>query len=187
MYVRWLLAVTLLCNPASASAAALDPLLEAAGLVVADMPGAATDFELSDHQGNAFRLHDQRGKVVFVNFWATWCPPCIHEMPMMEQLYQSLRQRPFAIWAVNMQESREDVASFMENKRFHFPALLDHEGSVTALYQVQGLPTTYLIDCAGHVIGHVVGMVQWTNDATRKLVATLLNSNACDKPSITTQ
>ena len=144
MYVRMLLGFVLLSigfmSPVASATGLVKPLLQAAGLAPAPTPTAAADFELPDHRGNVLHLGAQRGKVVFINFWATWCPPCIHEMPMMEQLYQSLRQQSFAIWAVNMQESQEDVGRFMASKRFHFPALVDVEGAIASRYLVRGLP-----------------------------------------------
>ncbi len=189
MYVRMLLGFVLLSigfmSPVASATGLVKPLLQAAGLAPAPTPTAAADFELPDHRGNVLRLGDQRGKVVFINFWATWCPPCIHEMPMMEQLYQSLRQQSFAIWAVNMQESQEDVGRFMASKRFHFPALVDVEGAIASRYMVRGLPTTYLIDCSGNLIGHVVGVLQWTSAATRTLVTALLEAPACEQSATT--
>ncbi len=189
MYVRMLLGFVLLSigftSPVASATGLVKPLLQAAGLAPVATPTAAADFELPDHRGNVLRLGDQRGKVVFINFWATWCPPCIHEMPMMEQLYQSLRQQSFAIWAVNMQESQEDVGRFMASKRFHFPALVDVEGAIASRYMVRGLPTTYLIDCSGNLIGHVVGVLQWTSAATRTLVTALLEAPACEQSATT--
>ena len=189
MYVRMLLGFVLLSigfmSPVASATGLVKPLLQAAGLAPAPTPTAAADFELPDHRGNVLHLGDQRGKVVFINFWATWCPPCIHEMPMMEQLYQSLRQQSFAIWAVNMQESQEDVGRFMASKRFHFPALVDVEGAIASRYLVRGLPTTYLIDCSGNLIGHVVGVLQWTSAATRTLVTALLEAPACEQSATT--
>ena len=78
------------------------------------------------------RLHDQRGKVVLLNFWATWCPPCVHEMPLLDQLYQTLRQRPFVLWAVAMQEGRDKVAPFIDQHPFQFTVLPDSDGAVSA-------------------------------------------------------
>lgn len=180
-----LLGCTLMCMLAPAHATTLDSLLQAVGLTAADPETVAADFALPDAQGKIVRLHELHGQVVFVNFWATWCLPCIHEMPMMEQLYQAFKQQPMTIVAVNLQQSREDVARFMESKHFHFPALLDHEGTVTARYQVRGLPTTHLINCAGHVIGHTIGVLQWAHAAMPTLVSTLLKDAACTQPTTT--
>jgi peroxiredoxin len=156
-----------------------DALLQAAGLSAVEPSGTAPDFELSDHHGNKVRLHDLRGKVVLLNFWATWCPPCIHEMPMMQQLLNSRQQQPFALFALNLQESQEDVAQFMTQKDFQFPALLDSEGRAAASYKVRGLPASYLIDCSGNLLGSVTGVWQWTSEATQTLLDTLLKDKAC--------
>jgi peroxiredoxin len=180
-----LLGCVLMLRLAPANATTLDALLQAIGLTAANPETVATDFALPNAQGQIVRLHELRGQVVFVNFWATWCLPCIHEMPMMEQLYQTFKQQPMTIVAVNLQQSREDVARFMESKQLHFPALLDHEGTVTERYQVSGLPTTHLIDCAGNVIGHTIGVLQWAHAAMPTLVSTLLKDAACTQPTTT--
>ena len=83
-------------------AAPMASLVQAAGLRAVDEPQPAADFQLSDLDGQLLRLQDQRGKVVLLNFWATWCHPCLQEMPLMDQLYQTLQQRPFVMWAVAM-------------------------------------------------------------------------------------
>jgi peroxiredoxin len=153
--------------------------LQAAGLKAVEPSGTAPDFELSDHHGKKVRLHDLRGKVVFLNFWATWCPPCIHEMPMMQQLLDSRKQQAFALLALNLQESQEDVAQFMKKKGLQFPALLDSEGRTAASYKVRGLPASYLIDCSGNLLGAVTGILQWTSEATQTLLDTLLKDKAC--------
>ena len=156
-------------------------LLKAAGLSAVSVP--APDFELKTHQGKPFLMKDQKGKVVFVNFWATWCPPCIHEMPVMETLYLELKDRPFTILALNMQEAEEDVARFMAKKGFKFPVLLDTEGEVAGSYKVRGLPSTYLIDCAGQLVGSVTGVLQWTHDATYALLEKMMSDKACQASS----
>ena len=182
MFFIMFFALTLVFNSYTASAASIEPLLRAAGVSAMPTPTPAADFQLPDVAGGMHRLHEQRGKVVFLNFWATWCPPCVHEMPMMEQLRQTLSQQPFVVWAVNMQERQAQVARFMSENRLYFPALLDADGAVSARYRVRGLPTTYLIDCTGNVAGWVVGPREWTNDATRTLLAALLNDATCRRP-----
>jgi peroxiredoxin len=174
-----LLGVVLMFRLTPANATTLDALLQTIGLTAATPETLAADFTLPAAQGQRVRLHELRGRVVFVNFWATWCLPCIHEMPMMEQLYQTFKQQPMTIVAVNLQQSREDVVRFMESKQFHFPALLDQEGTVTERYQVKGLPTTHLIDCAGKVIGYTIGVLQWTHADMPRLLSTLFKDAAC--------
>jgi peroxiredoxin len=154
-------------------------LLQAAGLSPVTESGAAADFQLPDITGSKLRLYDQRGKVVFLNFWATWCPPCRHEMPQMEQLFQAFRQRSFVMWAVAMLEDRKQVAPFIKEQRLHFPALLDTQGEVGAQYAVMSLPTTYLIDCIGNIVGKAVGPRQWGTKAMHTLLATLLDDTHC--------
>jgi peroxiredoxin len=154
-------------------------LMQAAGLQAVDEPQPAADFQLPDLHGQQLRLHDQRGKVVLLNFWATWCPPCVHEMPLMDQLYQTLRQRPFVMWAVAMQEDRAKVAPFIDKHRFQFTVLPDGAGAVSTLYKLRGLPTTYLIDCRGNTVGWAVGPREWTSDPVRALLAALLDDPSC--------
>jgi thiol-disulfide isomerase/thioredoxin len=117
--------------------------------------------------------------VVLLNFWATWCHPCLQEMPLMDQLYQSLRQRPFVMWAVAMKEDRDQVAPFMDKHHFQFTALLDRDGAVSARYKLRGLPTTYLIDCHGNTVGWGGGPQEWTSEAIRTLLAALLSDPSC--------
>ncbi len=178
-----LVGFALVLNSSPANAASLDSLLRAAGLSAVSKPAHAADFQLPDATGRMHRLREQRGKVVFLNFWATWCPPCVHEMPMMEQLYQRLRQQPLVMWAVNLQESQEQVVHFMTANSLHFPALLDPDGAVSSLYKVRGLPMTYLINCAGNMVGWAAGPREWTNDATRTLLGALLNDSKCRRSS----
>jgi hypothetical protein len=98
---------------------------------------------------------------------------------MMEQLYQAFRAQPFVLWAVNLLESREDAARFMQEQQLHFPALLDLDGALSYRYNVRGLPMTFLIDCAGMLVGQAVGPRQWDNEATRALIAVLLDDKNC--------
>jgi len=160
-------------------AAPLASLMQAAGLRALDEPQPAADFQLPGLHGQSLRLQDQRGKVVLLNFWATWCPPCVHEMPLMDQLYQTLRQRPFVLWAVAMQEDRDKVAPFIDKHRFQFTILLDRDGAVSTRYKLRGLPTTYLIDCRGNTVGWSVGPQEWTRDAVRLLLTALLSDPDC--------
>jgi len=157
----------------------LAPLIQGAGLRAVDEPQPAADFQLSGLDGQLLRLQDQRGKVVLLNFCATWCSPCLQEMPLMDQLYQALRQRPFVMWAVAMKEDREKVAPFMDKHHFQFTALLDRDGAVSTRYKLRGLPTTYLIDCHGNTVGWIGGPQEWTSEAVRTLLTALLSDPSC--------
>jgi peroxiredoxin len=160
-------------------AAPLASLVQAAGLRAVDKPQPAADFQLPDLDEQLLRLQDQRGKVVLLNFWATWCPPCLQEMPLLEQLSQALRERPLVIWAVAMKEDRDQVAPFMAKHQFQFTALLDLDGAVSSRYKLRGLPTTYLIDCRGNAVGWRLGPQEWTSDAVRTLLTALLDDPDC--------
>ena len=161
------------------SATPIASLVQAAGLRTVDKPLPAADFQLSDLDGQLLHLQDQRGKVVLLNFWATWCHPCLQEMPLMDQLYQTLRQRPFVMWAVAMKEDRDKVAPFMDKHHFQFTTLLDRDGAVSTRYKLRGLPTTYLIDCHGNTVGWVAGPQEWTSEAILTLLTALLSDPSC--------
>ncbi|MGQ4808260.1 Thiol-disulfide oxidoreductase ResA [Candidatus Entotheonellaceae bacterium PAL068K] len=154
-------------------------LLQAAGLNPFQEPRSAVDFQLTDHTGQTLRLQDQRGKVVFLNFWATWCAPCRYEMPEMDKLFQSLRQQSFVMWAVAMQEPQEQVALFFQEQALHFTALLDLDGAVSSRYEIKGLPTTYLIDCSGALVGRAVGPRSWNIESVHTLLVTMLQDAHC--------
>jgi thiol-disulfide isomerase/thioredoxin len=122
---------------------------------------SAPNFTLWDVNGNRISLSGQRGKWVFLNFWATWCGPCRAEMPSMERLHRQLAG--LAVLAVNKQEDKQRVAKFMINHRLSFPSLLDSDGKVASSYRVWGLPTSFLIDDTGRVFGMRSGALDWAS------------------------
>lgn len=124
-----------------------------------DPPRSAPDFSLPDMDGELHVLSDYRGKVVLVNFWATWCPPCRREMPALERLYQALGDEPFAVLAVNQWEDPDHVFAYMGELNVFpsFPILFDPESTVSAEFGVKGLPTSFLLDKQGRVAFRAVG------------------------------
>ncbi|MEE8074244.1 MAG: TlpA disulfide reductase family protein [Candidatus Binatia bacterium] len=138
----------------------------------------APDFTLKDIKGNQVALKDFKGRIVFLNFWATWCPPCRVEMPSMERLYQQLRGKGLVMLAVDMQESENLVKAFINDFKLSFPALLDRDGDISFLYGVRGLPTTYIIDHEGQIIGKAVGPRDWASQDALKLFQSLLKKTA---------
>jgi peroxiredoxin len=138
----------------------------------------APDFVLKDLDGNSIRLRDLRGKLVLLNFWATWCPSCRFEMPSMEALHKEFGGRELVVLAVNFQESAEDGRSFYQEHDLSLPALLDPGAKVFALYQAWSLPTTFIINKQGHVLGKVVGYRDWDSDQSKALFTELLKGAA---------
>ena len=135
----------------------------------------APDFALPDVEGNIWRLSDFRGKVVLLNFWATWCPPCRAEMPSMETLYQAYKDQGFEILAVSSDvQGAAIVQPFMQEYRLSFPALLDTTGRVNGMYGVRSIPTSYLVDRQGQVVSQEIGARNWANAEARVLIASLL-------------
>ena len=138
----------------------------------ADLP--AVDFSLKDLSGQDQNLGSYAGKVIFLNFWATWCGPCRAEIPSMEELYLELGNEGFVIIAVNSQEAGEQVAGFVENIGMSFPVLLDTDGRVGAAYSVRAIPTTYIVDPRGYILGRMVGTRDWFTSEIISLVRDLL-------------
>ncbi len=134
-------------------------------------------FTLFDIDGNEVSLESYRGKVVMLNFWATWCAPCVEELPTMRALKESLSDKPFEILAVNMGETKEAIKQFIEKIgiEFNFPLLLDPTTSVATDYSVSGLPATLLIDKQGQFSFGGVGPRDWNDDDARNQILPLLN------------
>ena len=119
----------------------------------------APELKLEDSDGKARDLSELRGKVVLVNFWATWCPPCRREMPSMQRLYQSLPHERFEILAVNVGEDDGTVFAFTGTLEPSpaFPLLLDRDGKAMRKWPVKGMPTSFVVDKTGRVALRAVG------------------------------
>jgi thiol-disulfide isomerase/thioredoxin len=136
-------------------------LLQEIGMQVPKEPLAATDFTLESLDGKTSSLSDFKGKLVFLNFWATWCPPCRGEMPAMQALYEKLKAKGLVILAVDLAEEVAVVRDYVKQNKLTFPVLLDKAGEVGGIYGAESIPTTYLIDRAGNVLGRGIG-ARWT-------------------------
>jgi len=128
------------------------------------------DFTIPMLDGTMVNLSQLKGKVVFLNFWATWCGPCRSEMPSMEAVYQKLKDKGLEILAVNLGDSRDDVSAFMNNYKLNFPVGLDGKKLTGTYYHIQAIPTTYIIDRRGLIIARLVGSINWN---TPKVIAAL--------------
>ena len=136
----------------------------------------APDFVLNDLDGRTHRLADYRGRVVFLNVWATWCPPCRMEMPSMERLYRRLRGEDFIMLAINEDEAgAEAVREFVSETGISFPVLLDPQGKVPERYGVTGYPETFVIDRDGRVVQHTIGPENWGSEHVHRYFVDLLD------------
>lgn len=135
----------------------------------------APDFALKDINGRTYRLADLRGKIVFLNLWATWCPPCRMEMPSMERLHRRLQGTDFIMLAVSEDEDGSTaVRPFVDQMGLTFPVLLDQDGVLPARYGVTGYPETFVIDRGGRVIQHTIGPENWESEPAYRYFLKLL-------------
>ncbi len=137
---------------------------------------AAPNFTLTNMQGQQVSLADLKGKVVIVNFWATWCPPCREEMPSMEMLYRKYKDQGLEILAVNAEkDGARLVRKFLQKTPYSFPILLDEGADVQNLYKVFRFPETFIVDRKGNIVEQVTGAIDWTSGPALKLIKSLLN------------
>jgi len=137
-------------------------------------PQKAEDFTLRTLEGKRVSLKDYRGKVIFLNFWATWCGFCRIEMPSIEKLWQEFKEEDFAILAIDVQEEGKLVSSFMKKMNLSFPVLLDGKGKTAQSYGIRGLPTTFFLNPKGEIIGKAVGARDWASEGSFRLIEELL-------------
>ncbi|MDR2759868.1 MAG: TlpA family protein disulfide reductase [Spirochaetaceae bacterium] len=147
-----------------------------AGIPVLREPVSLIDFALPLLDGTTRNTKDLRGKVLFLNFWATWCGPCRAEMPSMETLYRRFKNRGLEFLAVNLQESRPVAAAFMDQLGLSFPVALDKLGSTGAAYGVRSIPTTYIVNREGKIIARITGSLNWDNPKLFSAFDVLLDS-----------
>jgi peroxiredoxin len=124
----------------------------------------APNFSLPVLGGDSVQLSDCRGRVVFLNIWASWCPPCREEMPSLEALYIRLKDRPFQMLAVSIDQGGEEVVGpFMSRLGFSLPVLLDPKGITYKLYGLTGVPETFILDKNGVILQKIIGPQDWMN------------------------
>lgn len=127
---------------------------------VQDKP-AAKNFKLEDQEGKFVQLTDFKGKVVIINFWATWCPPCRKEMPSMQRAWEKLQKEDIVLLAINVGEDSDAIFAFTAEYPVEFPLLMDKTSSVSREWRVRGLPSTYVIDPQGRIIYRAIGGREW--------------------------
>jgi len=137
-------------------------------------PGPAPDFTLHSVAGTNLRLKEQRGQVVMLNFWATWCAPCRQEMPQLNRLYEKFHASGFMLFGVNVDDDTRNAAGVSSRLGLQFPVLLDTDKKVSRLYDLNTMPSTVLIDRDGRVryihLGYKDGYAQTYENQIRELL-----------------
>ena len=139
---------------------------------VTDENKPVSQFTVLKTNGQSVSLESLRGKVVLVNFWATWCPYCRHEMPAMEKFYTDYQAKGFEILALSIDDDPAKVASFMHDEKYHFPTAMSNPSLDAIFGGVSAVPTSYLIDKQGHIRKKISGQVHYSR--LEELVAPLL-------------
>ena len=155
----------------------MDRLFGIVGVIKVPPAKDPVRINLKDMNGNNISLSDFKGKIVFLNFWTTWCPTCRIEMPSMEKLHQKLKNKNFAMVTINLQESASQVKAFFKEFKLTFTALLDSTGEVGASFGIRAIPTTYIIDKTGRIIGLVSGPREWDSKAAIALFENLIDND----------
>lgn len=141
---------------------------------VAQVGQPAPEFTLPLVGGGEVRLSDLRGKVVMINFWATWCPPCKAEMPSMERLYARFKKSGFEILAVNAEvDGLEILPEFLQKHGHTFPVPVDTDGEVQVNYGVFRFPESFIVDKNGRIVEHIIGARDWSDRQTVERIAEL--------------
>lgn len=135
----------------------------------------APDFSLVDLEGKTWKLSDLRGQVVLINFWATWCPPCLQEMPSMENLYGSLANEPFKMLAVLYKDETAAAKKLTTANNFTFPVLIDPEEKTGQAYGLTGIPETFIVDKIGVLREKFIGPVEWDAPPARQMLMKYLS------------
>jgi cytochrome c biogenesis protein CcmG/thiol:disulfide interchange protein DsbE len=138
----------------------------------------AADFKLEDLTGKTVSLSSYKGKIVFLNLWATWCGPCREEMPSMETLYDEFKNDPdFVMLAVSQDtKGKSAVLPYVQKNGYHFEILLDPENKVGEQYNVSGVPETFIIDRKGRIVAHHMGAFDWSRPDVKEALQQLLQA-----------
>jgi peroxiredoxin len=159
--------------PARARGGRVLPLVEAMkelDLIKPARQKLADDFTVATPGGQHFRLADQRGKVIMVKFWATWCPPCLEEMPAMERLYRKHKDAGFVLVAVSVDADPKKVTPFVTEHKLTMTIGVDPKMNLANTYGVRALPSSFVVGRDGHLAALAIGPRHWDNDAAHSLV-----------------
>ena len=154
----------------------LERLFSDIGILQISPDSDPLEIRLSDPTGRPVSLSEFRGKIVFINFWTTWCLACVIEMPSMEKLHQRFKDKDFVMVAINLQESAERVNQFYKKHQLTFTTLLDITGDVGAALSINAIPTTFILDKTGRIIGKALGPREWESKKSIALFEYLTDS-----------
>ena len=161
----------------------LDRLFSDMG-VVKSVNALPVEIRLNDLDGRPVSISDFRGKIVFLNFWTTWCFDCRVEMPHMEKLHQRFKDKDFSMVTINLQESADQVKQFFKKFKLTFTALLDSDGEVGAHFRITSIPTSFILDRESIIIGKVMGPRKWDDKRAFALFEHLTNSSVATTSSL---
>ena len=176
------LLVGALYAPATSEPLALKPLLDALDLRGYPRATLAPEFSGQALDGRQLALAGLRGKVVIVNFWASWCVECRREMPALERLHRDLASRGLAVVGINAREARETVSRYVTDLELSFPLVLDPTGTIGTVYGVIALPTTFVLGRDGRAVALGVGPREWASAPARSIIQSLLDESSTSPP-----
>ncbi len=168
---RALVVLLLACAPAVAAVAAPDAgLARSAGMDAYPVALRAPPSKLRALGGEPRSVADYRGRVVLLNFWASWCPPCVHEFPSLERLQRALGGNDFTVLAISVSDSVDGVRRFLSGRPAPFEILMDDDGKVAEAWRARGVPVTYLLDRQGRLLAGRSGPRQWDAPEVQALI-----------------
>lgn len=155
----------------------IDRLSREMGIIQVPHIAPPVDFTLLNLNDKKVTLSDLKGKIVFLNFWTTWCGDCRVEMPLMQKLYIRFKDKDFVMVAVSLNEPKSVVKKFFDDYKLTFTALLDSNGELGIPFGIRGIPTTYILDKDGGIIGKAIGSRQWDSKESFALFERLLKES----------
>jgi len=177
MNIRYLILLlgSFFCIALSTTVSAHDPSKHGFNLTIFDPPFPAPDFDLGTFPDGQSSLDDYKGQFVLLNFWATWCPPCLEEMPSMETAFQRYKNKGFTVVAISSDEEGETaIQPFIEKLGVTFPILLDPDKAISTVYGALNLPLSFLLDRDGQVIAGSIGGRDWASEEALSVLDELI-------------
>ncbi len=157
------------------SSVADNRFFEAIGIEAIEATGEVNNFALTNRHGENIELSQFKGDVILINFWATWCTPCLTEMPALNKLYQKYKDQGLSLLTINTDPHQTKRIETVVNKlSLSFPVLLDSDGSVMEQFEVSGMPVSFLINRQHQLVGYVAGARAWNSNSAQQLIESLL-------------